>query len=152
MDIITDATISTGIYRLILAMLLGMVIGIERELNRKPAGLRTNSLICIGAALFSFVSLTLTQTWGGDPGRIAAQIVTGVGFIGAGVILFDRSENRIRGITTAADIWVVAAIGTAIGLGFELLGVIATILALLVMVPGRAIDKYIAKKYGKREY
>src|SRR5207249_754105 len=96
-----------------LAVLLGGAIGLEREYSGKPAGLRTNILICIGATLFTVLSLKLAQGGGGDPARVAAQILTGVGFIGAGTILHTR--GTVTGLTSAATIWVVAAIGMALG-------------------------------------
>ena len=100
-------------------MLLGGAIGLEREIKGKPAGLRTNILICVGAALLADISVRIGLIDGvrvGDPGRIAAQIVVGVGFIGAGVIM--QSSGNVTGLTTAATIWVVAALGTAVGAGF----------------------------------
>ena len=110
--------------RLVLAAFLGGLIGFERELRGKPAGLRTNLLICMGAALLMEVSVTVAgladavpradgTRMGGDPGRIAAQIVSGIGFLGAGTIL--QARGSITGLTTAATIWVVAAIGMAVG-------------------------------------
>ena len=98
--------------QLVLATVLGGIVGLERELKGKPAGLRTNILICIGATFFTVLSLHLAQS-GGDPGRIAAQILPGVGFIGAGTILHTRGS--VSGLTSAATIWVVAAIGMALG-------------------------------------
>jgi putative Mg2+ transporter-C (MgtC) family protein len=104
--------------RLLLAAVLGGIIGFEREIAGKPAGLRTNLLICVGSALFTELSVEITRFSTGsgprpDPGRIAAQIVTGIGFLGAGTIL--RSHGRISGLTTAATVWVVAAVGVAVG-------------------------------------
>jgi len=106
--------------RLLLAAVLGGVVGVERELSGKPAGLRTNLLICVGSALFTSLSIgvaSLSDASGfrSDPGRIAAQIVTGIGFLGAGTIL--HSRGKITGLTTAATVWVVAAIGMAVGAG-----------------------------------
>lgn len=115
---------------LLLAVLLGGAVGLEREMKGKAAGLRTNILICVGATLFTQLSVLMTGTIG-DPSRIAAQIVTGVGFIGAGTIL--RARGGITGLTSAATIWAVAAIGVALGAGavFEAAGV--TLLLLLVL-------------------
>ena len=98
--------------QLVLATLLGGAIGLERELSGKPAGLRTNILICVGAALFTALSVTMSLGRG-DPARVAAQILPGVGFIGAGTILHARGS--VTGLTSAATIWVVAAIGMALG-------------------------------------
>ncbi len=101
--------------QLVLATVLGGLVGIERELSGKPAGLRTNILICVGATLLMDVSIAVAATASevSDPGRIAAQVVSGIGFIGAGTIIVARGE--VTGLTTAATIWVVAAIGLAIG-------------------------------------
>jgi len=116
--------------QLALATLLGGLIGLEREFGGKPAGLRTNTLICMGAVLYTSLSLEVA---GGraDPGRIAAQIVTGVGFIGAGTILHAR--GAVVGLTSAATIWVVAAIGVALGSGHyqEALGTTLFVVAVL---------------------
>ncbi len=106
------------IVKVVLALVLGGVMGLERQYNDKPAGYATNSIICVGAALFTILSLYMAEL-GGDPGRIAAQIVSGVGFLGAGAIL--REGNKISGLTTAAAVWLVAAIGMAVGFGQYLL-------------------------------
>lgn len=115
--------------RLVLAALLGGAIGLERELKNRAAGLRTNMFICFGAALFTVLSIAIAQQWGGDHARIAAQIIPGIGFIGAGSIL--HSRGSITGLTTAATVFVVASIGMAIGAGYYMLGVFATIVVLL---------------------
>jgi len=118
--------------RLLLAAILGGVIGLERELNRKPAGIRTNLLICLGAALFTVVSWEMAGEYTGDHTRIAAQIITGIGFIGAGVVIRDR--GTIVGITSAATIFVVAAIGMAAGSGLVGIGIFTTLLVLASLV------------------
>src|SRR5262245_1567017 len=119
-----------------LAALLAGAIGLERELGGKPAGLRTNILICIGAVLYTHLSLSMLTANGGlsagtDTTRVAAQIVTGVGFIGAGTILHAR--GAVVGLTSAATIWVVAAIGVALGAGHHLEAVGTTLFVLLVL-------------------
>jgi putative Mg2+ transporter-C (MgtC) family protein len=101
--------------RLLLAALLGGLVGLERELKHKPAGIRTNMLISLGAALFTIVSYEMASTVGGDHTRIAAQIIPGIGFIGAGVVIRDR--GAVIGITSAATLFVVASIGMAVGSG-----------------------------------
>ena len=118
--------------KLFAAVLVGGGIGLERELKGKPAGLRTNVLICVGSALLMDLSLSLTRTYGGDPGRISAQVVTGIGFLGAGTILHTR--GMITGLTSAATIWVVAALGLTIGAGYfvEALGSTLTVIAVLI--------------------
>jgi len=118
--------------KLFIATLCGAMIGLEREYADKPAGLRTNIFICAGSALFTLASIIAWELLTGssppsDPMRVAAQIVTGVGFLGAGVIF--KSEERITGMTTAATIWFVAAIGMMIGIGFPLLGFLVSIAA-----------------------
>jgi putative Mg2+ transporter-C (MgtC) family protein len=127
------------LFRLLLAALLGGAIGWERQHARKPAGLRTNILICVGAALFSDLSVEITQRLGtGDPARIAAQIVPGVGFLGAGTIL--QARGGVTGLTTAATLWVVAAIGMACGFGAPLEATGTTALVLLVLIPLRSVE------------
>ena len=119
------------IVKILLAMILGGVMGLERQYNDKPAGYATNSIICVGATLFTILSLYMAQL-GGDPGRIAAQIVSGVGFLGAGAIL--REGNKISGLTTAAAVWLVAAVGMAIGFGQYLLASCACAVLLLMQL------------------
>src|SRR5262245_61862188 len=114
--------------KLLLAALLGGCIGVEREMRDKPAGLRTNILICVGSTLFVLVSTRLAQASGGDQTRIAAQIITGIGFLGAGAVL--HSHGFVVGLTTAATIWVVAGVGMALGAGMYGAAVVATVLTL----------------------
>jgi putative Mg2+ transporter-C (MgtC) family protein len=116
--------------RLLVSVILGGLIGLERRYHDKPAGFTTNTLICIGATIFSMISLYSAQIFGGDPGRIAAQIVTGVGFLGAGSIL--RDGNKISGLTTAASIWVVSAVGIAAGYGNFILAAAGTFSVLII--------------------
>lgn len=123
--------------RLLLALVLGAAIGLERELSGKPAGLRTNILICLGAALLTELSLTVAagmvehELIRADPARIAAQIVSGIGFIGAGTILVSRGS--VLGLTTAATLWVVAAIGMTVGLQLYVEAVGATVLVVATL-------------------
>ena len=120
--------------KLALAVLLGGAIGIEREIKAKPAGLRTNILICVGAALLADVSIRIGLVNGlrvGDPARLAAQIVSGIGFIGAGTIM--QGGGMVTGLTSAATIWVVAAIGIAIGSGFYVEAAGSGILVMVVL-------------------
>ena len=111
------------------AVLCGGAIGMERETTGKPAGLRTSIIVCIGSMLFTIMSTELGKLYGGDGTRIAAQIVTGIGFVGAGVIMRERS-GTIRGLTTAAALWCMAAVGLCVGFGLYLLSLWATILVL----------------------
>ena len=125
------------LFKLVLAVILGGVIGLEREIAGKPAGLRTNILICVGAALLTDVSIQITMgvypgaPRVGDPSRIAAQIVTGIGFIGAGTIM--QAKGTVTGLTSAATIFVVAAIGVAIGAGQYIEAAGAGLLVALVL-------------------
>jgi putative Mg2+ transporter-C (MgtC) family protein len=131
--------------RLLLAAGLGAAIGLEREYRRKPAGLRTNMLIAIGSALFTMLSFEVARVTG-TPDRIAAQIVTGVGFLGGGAIL--RSGSTIHGMTTAATIWVNAAIGMAAGAGAFAMATMATIIALIVLCILPPIEAYFDRRMG----
>lgn len=127
--------------QLLLACVLGGIIGWEREQHRRPAGLRTHMLICMGAALMTILSKSVSGN--ADPGRIAAQIVSGVGFIGAGTIL--RQGNAVRGLTTAASLWGVAAIGMAVGFGqpFYLVAIVATAIVYITLeVVNKMADKW----------
>ncbi len=117
--------------KLLLAFLLGGLIGIERELRDKPAGLRTNIFICIGAALYTILSFELARRFGGDPLRIAAQLIPGIGFIGAGAII--RERGSVVGITTAATIFVNASVGMAIGGGYYYTAALTSALALFIL-------------------
>jgi putative Mg2+ transporter-C (MgtC) family protein len=128
--------------RLGIAIALGALVGVEREYRSKSAGFRTMILISLGACLFTMLSIAIGAP--GNPDRIASNIATGIGFIGAGVIF--RSDSRVTGITTAATIWAVAAIGVAVGSGHEPLAVAAALmmLAVLAILPygQRFIDKF----------
>lgn len=125
------------------AVLFGGIIGLEREFSDKPAGLRTNVLICVGSMLFTVASLRIAGTRG-DPGRVAAQVVTGVGFLGAGAII--QSRGSVVGLTTAATIWVVAAIGVLTGLGRFMTAANATVITVLVLWLVRKPEEHIARK------
>lgn len=125
--------------QLALAVILGGAVGLERELGGKPAGLRTNILICMGSVLYTKLSIALGAT--GDSSRVAAQIVTGVGFIGAGTILHAR--GAVVGLTSAATIWVVAAIGVALGAGLTLEAVGTTLLVIVVLQGLGRIEQFV---------
>ncbi|OFW04446.1 MAG: hypothetical protein A3I61_11560 [Acidobacteria bacterium RIFCSPLOWO2_02_FULL_68_18] len=134
------------------AALCGAMIGLERELKRKPAGFRTNILICVGAAIYMSVGLLVVNAGGqpGDPARIAAQVVTGIGFLGAGSII--QAGGAVIGLTTAATIWVVAGIGLVAGAGFPLLAVCASLLVLLTLVVlGRFEKRVLESDAGYRD-
>jgi putative Mg2+ transporter-C (MgtC) family protein len=132
------------IARLLAAVLGGAIIGFERELHDKPAGLRTNILICLGAALFTLLSIRLGEDEATiDKTRIAAQIVTGVGFLGAGAII--QFRGNVLGLTTAATIWAVASVGMAFGAGHYFLGTVVTLIATGVLLGLSATEKSIAR-------
>jgi len=137
--------------KLLLATILGGAIGLEREMAGKPAGLRTNILICIGAALFTQLSVDIARIGFtpdgrpyGDTGRIAAQIVSGIGFLGAGAIL--HGEGAVVGLTTAATVWVVAAVGAAVGAGAFIDAAGGTVLIMLVLVGLRPLERKLSAK------
>jgi len=136
------------ILSVILAVALGTAVGLEREIRGKAAGLRTNVLICLGAAVFTIISKEMAAGTSDSLTRIAAGVVTGVGFLGAGAIIRDR--GGVHGLTTAATIWLVASIGMACGAGFYKLAVISALTAILVLIGlaqlERPLDRY-RKKY-----
>jgi putative Mg2+ transporter-C (MgtC) family protein len=129
----------------LLAVGCGTVIGIERQIMHKPAGLRTNVLICLGAAVFTIISREMASGSQDSITRIAAQIVTGVGFLGAGAVIQDR--GGIHGLTTAATIWLMASVGMACGARFYGLAIFSTILALVVLVGLGQVDKYLLARH-----
>src|SRR5687768_11752927 len=144
---LTDAEL---VRRLLTAALLGAVIGFERELRQKSAGLRTNILIAIGSALFTLMSYELAgDATGADPGRVAAQIVTGIGFLGAGAIM--RTNGGIQGLTTAATVWVNAAVGVAAGGGEFHLAFIATGVTVAVLLVLEPVEGIIDRRFGRKK-
>lgn len=141
--------------RLVLAAVLGGVIGMERELSGKPAGLRTVLLICVGATLFTELSLHLATIgeegeFRSDPARLAAQIVPGIGFIGAGAILHGR--GKVTGLTTAATLWTVTAIGIAIGSGAYIEAIGTTVMVLFALLLLAKFERWIARHRAHRRY
>ncbi len=134
--------------QLMLAALLGGIIGIERELHHKPIGLRTHALVCMGSALFTIVSISFVGD-NVDVSRVAAGVVVGIGFLGTGLIF--KAEDKIRGMTTAAELWVLAAVGLAIGLGLYILAIASTVIILLILAPGKAIEKELDKSSKSRK-
>jgi putative Mg2+ transporter-C (MgtC) family protein len=144
------------ILRIFVAAMLGGAIGLEREYRAKEAGLRTHFLVALGSALFMVVSaygfdgikLAEEQRW--DIARIAAQVVTGIGFIGAGTIIFHKAENVIRGLTTAAGVWVTAAIGLACGGGMYVLAIVSTALVLLGLEVFNILIRWMSVRRRKK--
>ena len=139
------------IFKLALAGILGGLIGLERESLNRPAGLRTYTLVCVGSALAMVVSLDMYfqyyQTVNADPGRIAAQVISGIGFLGAGTIM--REGATVRGLTTAAGLWVVACIGLAVGAGLSIPAITTTVLILFILI---YFIHFEEKFTGLREY
>jgi len=135
--------------RLVLAVILGGVVGFERERQNRPAGFRTHILVCVGSTLVMLVSVygfrgELAFIGDGvDPSRIASQVVAGVGFLGAGTIL--RHRNSVTGLTTAASLWIVSAIGLAVGIGFYLGAILATMMVLLSLVAFLSLENSFAR-------
>ena len=128
---------------LLLSVLLGFAIGFERKLRFKEAGIRTHTIVCVGSALMTIIS---TNIGNGDPGRIAAQIVTGIGFLGAGMIVYKQHE--VKGLTTAAGLWCAATIGLALGAGFYEGAIIAFIVTVISIVLLHRIERIINDKHS----
>lgn len=130
-----EVTSLSGIFKLFVSLLLGGLVGLERKQKGQTAGIRTFALICMGATLAMLISIYVPQAYmglkNGDPGRIAAQVVTGIGFLGAGAII--QMKGSVRGLTTAAGIWMVATIGMTVGLGLYTLAIVATLFILVIL-------------------
>lgn len=140
--------------RLLLASLLGSLIGLERERKNWSAGMRTHMMVCVGSCLIMIVSsFGFREVLGGDvvldPSRVAAQVVSGIGFIGAGTILFQK-QGTIRGLTTASGLWTVAAIGLATGTGMYVAASITTVLAFLILWALQPFEKRYARRFRKQ--
>lgn len=139
-----DITLWGAVFKLLLAMLLGAAIGIERRRKAQIAGLRTFALISMGATLAMLISIYIPQEYfglkNGDPGRIAAQVVSGVGFLGAGAII--QMKGSVRGLTTAAGIWMTACIGLAVGAGMYVIAIVATLLIIFVLVNIERLERH----------
>lgn len=142
----------TEFFRITLAMFLGGLIGLERERHGRPAGFRTHILVCVGASLFMLVSeqiftkyqyLTESSVARIDPARIAAGIVTGIGFLGAGTIM--KHETTVRGLTTASCLWVVAGIGMAVGTGYLIPAAFTTFIAMIVLLLLNLVERKIPR-------
>ena len=140
-------------WRLLLSVILSGLIGLERQAVRKGAGLRTHILVSLGSCLIMLTSLRVFDIYRGitpiDPGRIAAGVITGIGFLGAGTIIRDR--EGIRGLTTAASLWVVAGIGLSVGIGFYIASIFTTILALAVLFFLRYFERYLFFGENRKE-
>lgn len=140
--------------RLFVALALGVVLGIERTVAKKTAGMRTYGLVSLGAALFVVISEIASKTYAlssVDPLRMASQVIVGIGFIGAGLIIFKEKEAKVSGLTTAVGLWISTGIGMAAGFGMYSLAIIATILTLFVFVILWFMEKRIKKMIGDEE-
>jgi putative Mg2+ transporter-C (MgtC) family protein len=137
--------------RLLVATLLSGIIGLERERGERAAGLRTHALVGMGSCLLMIVSAFGFEDWhytpgALDPSRIAAQVVSGIGFLGAGVIIFQRDGGVVRGLTTAASVWVVAAIGLAVGGGMYVTAAVATVIALVILAGLKPLEQRVLRR------
>jgi putative Mg2+ transporter-C (MgtC) family protein len=141
------------IQRLVLSLILGGLIGLERQVHRREAGLRTHILVCLGSCLIMLTSLYVFDIYNDkaslDPARIAAGVITGIGFLGAGTII--RDSERIRGLTTAASLWFISGVGLAVGCGFYIAAATSCILALVVLFFLRHAERLIFGKEERKE-
>lgn len=137
-----QSSLAIQIINLMIATFLGGLVGLERESGRRPAGLRTYMLVCTGSCLFTILSINaFSPTVGGNTARVAAQIVSGIGFLGAGTVW--RSHDAVKGLTTAAGLWVVAAIGMAVGAGMGILALAATLIVLAILTVMLRVERLI---------
>ena len=148
-----DINSANAIFRLLLALIAGALVGLERESHAKPAGFRTYIVICVASCLLMLLSIYIPQEFfdfkNGDPGRIASQVVTGIGFLGAGAII--RFGVTVKGMTSAATIWAVAAIGMALGCGFYLPAAVAVLITLFTLhILEIFEEKYLGWKFYKK--
>ncbi len=136
--------------RLLIAALLGASIGLEREIHDHPAGMRTHLLVSLGSAGFTVLSIAGFPSAGSDPARVAAQIVTGIGFLGAGAIL--KEGATIKGLTTAASLWVAAAVGMAAGAGAWVTAGVITLIAIVSLWPLRAVGRRLNPRHEQPDH
>ena len=136
------------VFNLVIAAFLGGLIGLEREAGHRPAGLRTTMLVCVGSALFTVLSIHAFPSAGDvSNARVAAQIVTGIGFLGAGTVW--RAQDHVKGLTTAASLWVAAAIGMAVGAGFGVLALAATLITLFILAVMQRLERRFFPHVGE---
>lgn len=146
--ILVDAVI-----RMLCAVLIGCIIGIDRDLHGKPTGMKTLGLVSLGACIATMCALgfsTPTLPQNAEVSRVVQGIVTGIGFLGAGVIIQNPREHRIRGLTTAASIWVTAAVGILCGLGVWSLAIIATVILITLLTLGRFVEKSLLRRWMRK--
>lgn len=151
-------TTIASIIRLCIAVILGGIIGYERQAQSKSAGLRTHILVCLGSCLCMIISINIAMDMyfqygitNSDPERIAAQVITGIGFLGAGTILANQKERNVKGLTTAASIWAVAAVGLVVGAGYIVTAVAATFLVFIVLTIFIRVDDLV-RRHRERQY
>ena len=143
---IRELTLGSIVLRILVAVLLGGVIGLERGMKNRPAGLRTYMLVCMGSCVVMLINQYTTQVFGtGDPVRLGAQVISGIGFLGAGTIVV-TSHNQIKGLTTAAGLWASACIGLAIGIGLYEVALIAGLCVFLVLTVLHECDYYMRSR------
>lgn len=148
-ELLRDFNVISVIVRMVLAVLCGGIIGIERETKRRPAGFRTHTLVCLGAAMTMLTSqFLMTEGWTTDPARLGAQVVAGIGFIGAGTIIVTRRQ-KVKGLTTAAGLWVSAIIGLAIGVGYYEAALITMVIVLIAEILLSKLEWHISSKAKK---
>ena len=136
------------VLNLVIAAFLGGLIGLEREAGHRPAGLRTTMLVCVGSALFTVLSIHAFPSAGDvSDARVAAQIVAGIGFLGAGTVW--RAQDQVKGLTTAASLWVAAAIGMAVGAGFGVLALAATVITLFILAVMQRLERRFFPHVGE---
>ena len=136
--------------RMLAALVVGAIIGLDRDLTGKPAGLRTHALVCIGSAAL-VLSALLSGAGAEGVSRGIQGLVAGIGFLGAGVIVHHERKHRVQGLTTAASIWVAAGLGAACGLGLYRLVALALVMALFVLLAGGPIERTLAKRFGREK-
>lgn len=148
-ELLREFNVISVIVRMVLAVICGGIIGIERETKRRPAGFRTHTLVCLGAAITMLTSqFLMTEGWTTDPARLGAQVVAGIGFIGAGTIIVTRRQ-KVKGLTTAAGLWVSAIIGLAIGVGYYEAALITMVIVLMAEILLSKLEWHISSKAKK---
>lgn len=135
--------------RLAAALLVGAVLGINRDLHRKAAGLRTLALVSVGSAIVVMVTLVMTHGSGEAVSRVIQGLVTGVGFLGAGVIIHHEPERRVEGLTTAASVWVAAGLGAACGAGLAAIALLSLLATMVVLVLGGRVERALERRFLK---
>jgi putative Mg2+ transporter-C (MgtC) family protein len=148
LPILADATL-----RMLCALLIGCIIGLDRDLHGKPTGIKTLGLVSLGSCIATLCAMDFSSaplSDHADVSRVVQGIVTGIGFLGAGVIIQNPRENRVRGLTTAASIWVTAAVGILCGMGVWSLALIATLLLIVLLVLGRGIEKHLLRRWMRK--